>query len=74
VPVGPSDYTVLGIARPRSTRPVVSLPPECSRAESSRLLLPALHIAGDDQKIGRVAQEAVNRWNDHNIGSGKSAH
>jgi len=34
----------------------------------------ALHAAGDHPKIGGVAREPVNRWNDHNIAVGKGGH
>jgi hypothetical protein len=34
----------------------------------------ALHVAGDHQKIGRIAREAVNGRGDDNIAGGEAAH
>ena len=34
----------------------------------------ALHVAGDHQKIGRIAQEAVNGRGDHNIAGREGLH
>jgi hypothetical protein len=47
----------------------------CTRfrpAYTSRNL--ALHLVGDDQKIGRVAREAVNRWDDDDIAGAKGGY
>src|SRR5262249_45896675 len=34
----------------------------------------ALHLAGDHEKVGRVAREAANRWRDDNIAGREGLH